>query len=282
MGKQLSEQATQLGFEAVDYAAKNIQSTQDSFTPFILTLNETGKASLCRTPGSPEEVFAAAQTVLDRHANDLVAYAIAQDGYTQFDGPKRDTIMIEAGCIVTGLAANMFQQYSMEYDYQEFGNVQVDFNATLRVSNSDRDDTREDGELAPFIQAPFAIFQKVAGADGQIDEDETRAFMASFKKGLDVDSLIVNSCVTEGAKNARQYFEMIQQGLIDPDTELKTLREAVMKKFGKAESSRYLQFLTDLADDIAQPKGGFMGFGKKVSNIDSDAVKQVKALLQKA
>lgn len=220
-----------------------------------------------------------AQAAIDKLADDLVAYAIVQDGFTTFDGHKRDSIVVEAGCGISGRAFNFVQQYSLAPEYEEHGNVKVAGELDYRITLSEgaRNDTEE--LIQPLCRAPFAIFEKIAAADGRIDAKEMDAFVATLGEGLKSKNPLVVACIQMAVNNAEHYFSLMEQGALDLKRDIAESRSVLQSSFQHANGDEYLEFLRQLAEKIAQPKGGFMGFGKKVADADAQAVQEVITLL---
>lgn len=276
----LSEHGMDLAYKAIDYAAENIQSTKESFTPFGFFLTKDGKSGLKRfASNAPDDVSRMAQAAIDELSDQLVAYAIAQDGFTTFDGEKRDSIIIEAGCGISGKGINLIQQYSIDPEYQEHGNVKLAGETEFRITISSAARSKTEQLIQPLCKAPFAIFREIAAADGNIDEKEMNAFVATLGEGLKSANPLVAACIQHCVNNAPEYFAMVQTDQLDLEREIFETKKVIASEFQQANGEEYLDFLKLLATKIAQPKGGFLGFGKKVVTEDADAIKKVESLL---
>ena len=133
--------------------------------------------------------------------------------------------------------------------------------------------------MQPLFKAPFAIFQKVAGADGTIDKSEMNAFVSMLEEGVKSRNPFVAACIQQSIKGAAEYFVLASAGKIEASTELPEAKKIIETEFAEARGKEYIKYLIELATRIAQPRGGFLGFGSKVSPEDAEAIKEITALL---
>ncbi len=133
--------------------------------------------------------------------------------------------------------------------------------------------------LQTIFKAPFAIFYAVATAHGVIDDKKTAAFITFLKSGLDSDYPFVCSLVNGSLKNSSDSLLLLVDNKMDVDTVLAQTKTLLLTEWVWWDYEAYLRFLIELAVHIAQPSGGFLGFGQKVSDDELQAIERIKSLL---
>ncbi|WP_156817145.1 hypothetical protein [Rubritalea marina] len=278
-GEYLSEVGMGIAGKAIDQSSEIIKEGLGQLVPMALFLTNDGEISINRFVAEPDQVSKLAQAEIDKVSDSIVAYAIARDGYTTFDGIRRDSIIVEAGCRISGKGIMLVQQYSEENGYEELGNIKLTGQVPLRIKNSDH--SRQDFVelIQPLLKAPYVVFQKVAGADGIIEKDEMKAFTSILKDGLDSDNPFVVACIEQSIQNSSEYLKLVNDREMNPRLELPAVRELIISNFVEVSGEDYIDFLKDLASKIAQPKGGFLGVGKKLRPEEVAAIELVEELL---
>ena len=72
---------------------------------------------------SPQQAITMAQSLLQEMAGQLVCYAIVLDAVTTISGIRRDSMVMEVGCGLTGKAAQLIQPYVIEPSFRKVGNL---------------------------------------------------------------------------------------------------------------------------------------------------------------
>lgn len=83
----------------------------------------------------------------------------------------------------------------------------------------------------------------------------------------------------QSVNQAETYFPMLSTEELDSEKTLLDTKDLIRKEFEQSNGHEYLEYLVKLAEEIAQPKGGLLGFGKKLATEDQEAIEKVKSVL---
>jgi len=278
----MSESAMNLSYAAIDKAAENLELTKDTFNSFLLLLDNQGEIKLAKLTGVTEQdqLFAMVGNILNQCADTLIAYSMVYDGVSDIGGCH---IVVETGCLDSGYGIKMVQEYSLNPNYQDVGNIQVfDEKLPLRIGGviedaQSRNDTKE--MIQPLCRAPFAIFQKIAGADGVIDSKKVDAFVSVLGEGLSM-SEIPAAIIQQAINDAEVYMRMVQNQALSAEEEIVVSKELLSSEFEPNAGKEYISFLNNLSDRIVQPKKrSFFKLSQNLSEAQLEAIQSVKDVL---
>ena len=283
--KMMSELAMNLSYAAIDRAAKMLEQTQDTFIGFLLILDNQGEIKLAKLAGvaDAEQLNVMAGNILNKAVDSLVAYTITYDGISDSDDDHHGSIVVETGCLSTGNGVKMIQEYSLDPTYQDIGNIKIfDEKLPLRIGESSlniqtRNDTKE--MIQPLCRVPFAIFQKIAGADGRIDSQEVDAFVNALGEGLSMNEVSA-AIVQQAINDAEVYMSMVQNQALSAEEDIISSKQLLSSEFDTHVEKEYLTFLEELTDKITQPKKkGMFSMGRKLNDAQIEAIQVVKDML---
>jgi hypothetical protein len=148
-------------------------------------------------------------------------------------------------------------------------------------------DERRDGEMKELFAEreweylkclPFAVYTKVAGADGVIDSKETLA-LNKVVAGAASQSELLNELYQEIASSEIYGLPNEWLSLNTMRLQLDSLKAVVRQKAGEEEYKRFALGLCRLGINIAAASGGFLGFGDKVCGQEREALTDLAEML---
>ena len=272
--EDISDNCFELAEYARDRALENLNLLGgESFSPFLITIgSEQSKYRLIA--GDPESSIKMAASILSKPDVDADLYALLIDGYTRNDqGERIDSIIIEVGERETPEAGEFAQRYTVvDGEAKPEGKLLLIGAQESKFQSSEMESDAIAEELAPLVKAPFAVLSLVAGADGIIDKKEVNAFRKTLLDGMEKENEFVGACIQQSLSEAPSLIEWLNSEGINAKDELKSVNQLLQSEFDAEKGNSYKAFLKSLAEDIAQPKGGFLGFGKKIAEEDKKAI----------
>lgn len=243
----ISDHALALAMEAFDFAANRLEATQKSFSPFLMTLDlDEVRSTQTLVSESPQQAITMAQSLLQEMAGQLVCYAIVLDAVTTISGIRRDSMVMEVGCGLTGKAAQLIQPYVIEPSFRKVGNLVFagELDCRIPVLKGSRKDT--ENEAQPLFQAPFAMFKWLMEND-EPSSQSLPEFLSLLQEGLDSANPLVAACVQHIFNHIDQYIGLLEQTDFKPLPTLQTARHVIDSQFKQAKGQDYLDFLKEVA-----------------------------------
>lgn len=109
--KEPSIELNNLIFTTLDHAIVIIEDSSP-LIPFLISRDHLGEQNLTRFSGELlEEQLKAAQKYVQKEKDNISAYAIAWDGFLNFEGKKWDSILVEAGDNIAKHGILLAQRY---------------------------------------------------------------------------------------------------------------------------------------------------------------------------
>ena len=140
-------------------------------------------------------------------------------------------------------------------------------------------DTFTDEEWELIEKAPVVVFLLVAAADGKIDDKELKMFSKMVSRVLEKDS----HELTQGMMG----FALVKAGALipslinsgNPAGVLQRFTQLLDQKVGEPDATHVKLTLIGLAKKIGEASGGFLGFGKKISKEEEEAIAGITDIL---
>lgn len=272
--EDISDNCFELAKFARDRAIENINIIGgESFSSFLITIgSEQSKYRLIAD--DPVASIKMASSILSKPDIDADLYALLIDGYTKNDeGEKVDSIFIEVGEREAPVAAKFAQPYTLvDGEAKPEGKLMLIGAEESKFQATEIADDIVPEEFTSLIKAPFAVLSLVAGADGIIEKKEVDAFRKTLLGGMEKESEFVTNCIQHSLSEAPSLIEWLNSDEINAEEELKSVSQLLNDEYDAEHGGSYKAFLKSLAKDIAQPKGGFLGFGKKIAEEDKKAI----------
>lgn len=130
-----------------------------------------------------------------------------------------------------------------------------------------------------LADAPFLVFLVVAGADGNIDKKEARAFQQALVEAASSTHPVVHQMFASGLQDPQGRIQKLISGSLVPSESLEAAGELLARKLPQDEANAVKMALVLVGKHVAEASGGFFGFGKKMSKDEKQALAAVLMLL---
>lgn len=176
-----------------------------------------------------------------------------------------------------GPGASVREKYRAVLDHLE-GGTRIPEGGVAYVTRP-RTGTGEGPQLdAVLMQAPAIIFYLIAAADGDVETEEWERFLEMMSDYHAEKSELFERAVVAMNPRLNQYFAYISSPDFDADELLDELRRVLDEKYAD-EAPAFKRALLDLAREIAEAAGGFLGFGEKVSEEEHEVLRRITRAL---
>jgi tellurite resistance protein len=130
-----------------------------------------------------------------------------------------------------------------------------------------------------LLQAPAIVFFLIAAADGDVAIQEWERFIQKMADYHADHSALFEQAVTGMNPLLNQYFAFISSPDFNADESLTRIREVLDSDYDEPTASGFKQALVNLAKEIAEADGGFLGFGEKVSEEETQVMANISTAL---
>ena len=134
-------------------------------------------------------------------------------------------------------------------------------------------------ELRLIEKGPIAVFLLVAVADGKIDDKELKMFSKMVERVLEKDSHELTKRMMLMALLGAEELMPLLLNSGNPEGVLREFAQLLDHKVGDPDATHVKLTLIGLAKKIGEASGGFLGFGKKISEDEEIAIARIAEIL---
>ncbi|PSB44095.1 hypothetical protein C7B67_23050 [filamentous cyanobacterium Phorm 6] len=128
--------------------------------------------------------------------------------------------------------------------------------------------------------SPLWVFSAVAGADGEIDEQETHALVKEVEEAPLYKIPLVRDVFASVSIDFNNIMKQYGADSRDVSEGLGDVADILAKKVSTEESKSFKGALIFLGVNIANASGGFLGFGDHMSDEEKAAIGLIAAVLR--
>jgi hypothetical protein len=128
--------------------------------------------------------------------------------------------------------------------------------------------------------SPLWVFTAVAGADGEIDDQELHALVKEVEEAPLYKIPLVREVFASVSVDFNDIMERYGADSRDVSQGLGDVADILAKKVPTEESKSFKNALIFLGVNVAQASGGFLGFGDKTSDEEKGALGLIAAVLR--
>lgn len=137
------------------------------------------------------------------------------------------------------------------------------------------------GDMEILMKMPIYVFFFIAGADGKVDEKETRMFLGMLKNVEHAPSEVFRSITAQLVDQFEAVFaDVVEHDFPNLPAAMATARNIIESAIeDPGEKQLYKYCLMTLGKEIASASGGFLGFGSKISKSERASLEALRDLL---
>ncbi|MEZ2228943.1 hypothetical protein [Microcoleus sp.] len=128
--------------------------------------------------------------------------------------------------------------------------------------------------------SPLWVFSAVAGADGEIDDQETHALVKEVEEAPLYKIPLVRDVFASVSIDFNNIMKQYGADSRDVSEGLGDVADILAKKVSTEESKSFKGALIFLGVNIANASGGFLGFGDHMSDEEKAAIGLIAAVLR--
>ena len=136
----------------------------------------------------------------------------------------------------------------------------------------DRGGSLDADDIKTLAYAPVAVFCIVAGADGNIDKKEIRAFQKEVLTGVVTESELLQRVMVQVVTEFETLIKEFLNREIDAREKLGEILSIINTKLGDREALEFKLSLFGMGKSVAEASGGFLGFGSRISKQEKEAL----------
>lgn len=141
-------------------------------------------------------------------------------------------------------------------------------------------DTFTSEEWQALQYSPLWVFSAVAGADGEIDDQEMHALVKEVEEAPLYKTPLVREVFSSVSVDFNNIMKQYGADSRDVSEGLGDVADLLAKKVPVEESKAFKAALIFLGVNVAKSSGGFFGFGDKVSDEEKGALGLIAAILR--
>lgn len=136
-------------------------------------------------------------------------------------------------------------------------------------------DSFNEQEWQLLADAPYLVFLAVAAADGTIDKKEVKVFQNAMVAGAQTDHPIVHQMFASGMRDPSARLQKLVGSGLDVVENLKKVGALLSERMPEDSANAVKLVLLAVGKAVAEASGGFLGFGKKMSKDEQNALAAV-------